>query len=248
MAIPTPVSFWNLDESSGDAADALGVNTLTNNNTVAFGAGLIGNAADFELANLESFSIADASQTGLDLSGDCSFAAWVNFESLATQNTVFAKTDGSSSRSYIIRILGVGDGNLMNAECYGDGSTSNRRGANSDAAFTTSTATWFHLAATFDVDSGVWVFYKDGSSIASTASDAGTVASIFNSSNAFQLGATNFLGANESYFDGLMDMVGVWNVTLTSGQVSELYNAGVGVQYPFATAKSGRRRMLTGVG
>jgi hypothetical protein len=236
MAIPTPISFWNFDESSGNAADALSVNTLTNNNTVTYSAGKINNGADLESSSSQSFSIADASQTGLDLSGDCSFAGWVKFESFTTDNTLFAKTDGNTTRSYVVRILSSGDGYLMNAECYGDGTTSNRRGANSNAAFTTTTVTWFHFAATFDVDTGAWVFYKDGSVIASTASNAGTVASIYNSSNKFQVGANNYLGTDDRFFDGMIDMFGVWSSTLSATDVSDLYNAGTGVQYPFAAS------------
>lgn len=236
MAITTPISFWNFDESSGNAVDALGVNTLTNNNTATFTTGLIGNAADLERGSSQSFSITDGSQTGLDFSGDFSFAGWVNAESLTDTSVLIAKTDGSNQRSYIIRVQGSGDGNVLNTECYADGTTSNRRGANSDAAIVSSTGTWTHIAATFDVDTGTWVHYKNGSSVASTASNAGTLASIFNSGNPFQVGASNFLGANEQFMDGLIDMFGVWNVTLTSGEVSELYNAGAGKQYPFVSA------------
>lgn len=244
MAIPTPISFWNFDESSGNAVDALGANTLTNNNTATFVTGLIGNAADLEAGSSQSFSRTDTAS--LDFSGDCSFAGWVNFESLSGQNTLFAKTDGGILRSYIVRILGSGDGNLFNVECYGDGTTSNRRGRNSNAAFTATTGTWFHFAATFDIDTGVWVLYKDGSSIASTASDAGTVASIFNSANAFQVGASNFLGAAEGFYDGKIDMFGVWNVTLSAGEVSELYNGGAGVQYPFSAPGPANLKSLDG--
>jgi len=235
MAIPTPISFWNFDESSGNAADALGVNTLTNNNTVVYSAGKINNGADLESSSSQSFSIADASQTGLDLSGDCSFAGWVKFESMSGTNTLFAKTDGNTGRSYIVRVLGSGDSNVMNAECYGDGTTSNRKGANSNAAFTTTTGTWFHFAATFDVDTGTWVFYKNGEVIASTASNAGTVASIYNSSNKFQIGASNYLGTDEQFFDGMIDMFGIWNVTLSAQDVARIYYGSAGQQYPFDT-------------
>jgi len=238
MAIPTPISFWNFDASSGNAADALGVNTLTNNNTTPYVAGLIGNAADLERGSSQSFSITDGAQTGLDFSGDMSVAAWVNIESTNDTSCIVAKTNGDSARSYIFRILGSGDGTVLNVEIYGDGTTSNRRGANSNAAFIGGgeTGTWVHMAATFDVDTGAVVLYKNGSSFASTASNAGTVASIYNSTNAFQAGAANYLGTPEQFYDGKLDMLGVWNVTLTAGQVSELYNAGAGIQYPFASA------------
>ena len=228
------VGYWKLDESSGNAADSSGnSNTLTNNNTVTYSTGKINNGADFESSSSQSFSIADASQTGLDLSGDCSFAGWVKFESFTSENTIFAKTDSNTARSYVVRVLSSGDGYLLNAECYGDGTTSNRRGANSNAAFTTTTGTWYHFAATFDVDTGTWVFYKNGAVIASTASNAGTVASIYNSSNKFQMGANNSSGTDDRFFDGMMDEMGVWSRTLNQFEVSALYYGSTGQQYSF---------------
>jgi hypothetical protein len=40
-------------------------------------------------------------------------------------------------------------------------------------------------------------------------------------------------------FNGRLDMIGIWDVELTSAEVTELYNAGTGIQYPFAVAKRG---------
>lgn len=238
MAIPTPISFWNFDESSGNAVDALGVNTLTNNNTATFVTGLIGNAADLESGSSQSFSIADASQTGLDFSGDCSFAGWVNLESLGSTNVLFAKTNGNGQRAYIIRLTDDGGTSKLNVECFAGGTTANRRTATTNSAVVSSTGVWTHLVATFDIDTGVWVIYKDGSSVAVTTNNAGTVASIYDTASDFQVGAANYLGTPEQFMDGKIDMFGVWNVTLSSTDASDLYNAGAGIQYPFVPATS----------
>ena len=50
------VSYWKLDESSGNAADSVGSNTLTNTNTVTYSAGKINNGADFERDSAQYFS------------------------------------------------------------------------------------------------------------------------------------------------------------------------------------------------
>ena len=42
------ISHWKLDESSGNAADSHGSNTLTNNGSTPFVAAKINNGADFE--------------------------------------------------------------------------------------------------------------------------------------------------------------------------------------------------------
>jgi hypothetical protein len=41
MSLSTPVAAYNLDESSGNAADATGGGTLTNTNTVTYSAAVI---------------------------------------------------------------------------------------------------------------------------------------------------------------------------------------------------------------
>ena len=44
------ISFWELEESSGTRADAHGAHTLTDNNTVGQGTGVVGNCADLNSA------------------------------------------------------------------------------------------------------------------------------------------------------------------------------------------------------
>lgn len=50
-------------------------------------------------------------------------------------------------------------------------------------------------------------------------------------------------------FNGRQDMMGIWDVELTSSEVGELYNAGAGIQYPFgAPAAQASTLMMLGVG
>ena len=51
------VSWWKLDEESGTRADAVGTNHHTDNNTVGYASGKIGNAANFVAANSESLTL-----------------------------------------------------------------------------------------------------------------------------------------------------------------------------------------------
>jgi len=74
------VSYWNLDEAGGTRVDGIGTNNLTDNNTVLSGAGVVGNAADFERDNVEYLSIVDASQSGLDITDDISIFHWFKME------------------------------------------------------------------------------------------------------------------------------------------------------------------------
>lgn len=227
------VACYDFDETSGTRADATSNNNdLTDNNTVGVATGLFGNGADFELDNSESFSITDASQTGFDFTGDFSVQVWMNIESVpASAMEILAKTDGSSQRSYNIEIQGSGDGSTHKAFVSGNGGTANRRQetANSASISAGDIGTFVHFVATFDVDTGNYVLYRNGSSVASTANDAGTVASIFDSSNSVQIGANNFVGTPDSFMDGVMDVHATWSKTLSSGEVTTLYNGGTGM-------------------
>lgn len=241
MAIPTPVSFWNFDESSGNPADAVGSNTLTNNNSATFTTGLIGNAADLERGSSQSFSITDASQTGLDITGDLSLSSWIKFESSLAANGTMTWIDKfltTNQRAYTIGIETFG-GNFIDFSISSDGT-----GANTTTAqwsWSPSTATWYHVVVSYDASAGSATLYINGSQFGSTIT--GLKTSIFNGTSPFTLGYDGF-----QYFDGLLDMVGVWNVALTSSEVTELYNSGAGVQYPFASATNHSKLLLLGVG
>jgi hypothetical protein len=81
--------WWNFEETSGTRYDETANNNdLTDNNTVGYGTGKIGNAADFENTssgdNDETLSIVRASQTGLVITGDLSISVWVKPESFPT--------------------------------------------------------------------------------------------------------------------------------------------------------------------
>lgn len=43
-------------------------------------------------------------------------------------------------------------------------------------------------------------------------------------------------GDNDSYLNGLLDESGIWSRALTSTEITQLYNSGAGLQYPFSTS------------
>lgn len=52
-----------------------------------------------------------------------------------------------------------------------------------------------------------------------------------------------------TFFNGAQDEAGVWNRALTSAEITSLYNAGQGLQYPFSTSSTfSPRKALLGVG
>ena len=230
------VSYWKLDESSGNAADSVGSNTLTNNNTVTYEAGKINNAAHFNGSN-QSLSITDASQSGLDITGALTIAGWINLDALPTGAYTFWSIASKWQSS--------GNQRSYNLAYYVDGDDSDKRKffltivengiADDSELFSTqqelSTGTWYHVAGVITPGSpATGNIYLNGSDVTSGFTD-NTAASIHNGTAPFGLGA--LVGNSTNFLDGLIDEIGIWSRALSGSEISELYNGGTGLSYPF---------------
>jgi len=203
--------YWTLDEESGTRADSTANgNDLTDNNTVGFGAGKIGNAADFEASNSEYLSITDASQTGLDITGDMTVSSWVNMESTGNR-VIVARYDGTSTTSSFVFYIRATNLIMLIA------------GASThavSAAHGLSTGTFAHVAVTYKSGTGAIEFFVNGISIGGGTSIYTTIK---DSTADFKIG---FADSPFTYFDGLIDETAIWDKTLDFGSIQDLYNAG----------------------
>lgn len=233
-------AYWKLNETSGTRMDETSNNNdLTDNNTVLYGTGKLDNAADFESTNSEYLSIADASQTGLDMANDMSFSFWVNLETATdgTPRALFAKTGtaGYYCQHYIWTSKKI-------VFTWSDGGGSNQATCATDLG----TGAWHHVVITVSRaagGSGI-LFYIDGSSV--TAGDvSGSRTGDGSNTDPFIIGANN---GPSQYFDGMIDEFGVWNRVLTSGEVTTLYNGGAGLTYPEVSTTSAGKLLLMGCG
>lgn len=224
--LPTSlVSYWELEESSGTRVDSTATgNDLTDNNTVLNATGIQGNAADFESTNSESLSITDAAQSGLDITGDLSISCWVKFESTPSTGNgvgIVTKSNVTTSDSYFLALFNS-SGTLY---LYTQARKNTSVQVGNFAAWTPTLGTWYHLVLVYDASAGNIKVYVDGSEYASDTNASADA--IQNSSIAFVIGAHS--GAR--YFDGLIDEVGIWSKTLTTGEITDLYNSGAGIPY-----------------
>lgn len=229
------ISYWKFDESSGNAEDAHGTNDLTNNNATAFATGKINNGADLERSSAQSFSIADASQSGLDFSDALTFSMWVKFESALGREYYIAKRLGAGNqRSYLWY---QADANSMNFDWQSNGTT----GTGVAVSWSPSTSTWYHIVVT---KTGTSVkFYVNGSQQGTT--QTGAFSTIFNGTTKFEIGQWTEDAASNRSFDGFIDEVGVWNRALDASEIAQLYNSGSGLAYPFSGGSSGPSNLKT---
>lgn len=186
-------------------------------------------AADFESGSSQYLSIADASQTGLDLSGDFTIEFWVKFESLPSDGSSMVlvnKRDADSSpEGYIIQLNN-------NAGTYSLGALISETANDTTRDYVTATVTpstgvWYHYAISCDISEATattFTFYVNGSSIGNgSAVISGNCASIYNNDRAFLIGARENNGSFDLFMDGQMDDIRVWNVVRSSTNISDNY-------------------------
>jgi hypothetical protein len=231
------VSYWKLDESSGNATDSHGPNNLANSG-VTYQAGKINNGALFDSGS-DTLLITDGAQSGLDFSTEFTISCWVKFNSLpvygASESWLVSKWQnppaGSASYclsleahpitygDYMITIGTSTDGNSIRNASYGKTSYN--------------TGLWYHIVAVYD--SGAISVYRDNVALSVQVGSA-VFYPIRNGAASFRVGC-GYLGS-ALRLDGMMDEVGVWGRALTIQEVSKLYNNGTGLQYPFVRPAS----------
>ncbi len=218
------VSYWELDESSGVANDATPSNNdLTNNNATPFVTAKLNNGADFERGSSQFFSITDAAQTGLDITGDISFSVWVKFETIEASTIIAKFGDNGAPGDAAYRLI-AGDGGLHLSVTNSAGTTA----YGSWPSLGLSTGTWYHLVATWKASTSKANLYINDAAQAEKTTTG--VTDIRNTTNNFNLGISNY-PADANYMDGVLDEVGIWNRVLTQGDVNGLYNSGSGLEY-----------------
>ena len=240
----SPIAFLRKSDTSGTAAvDEIGSHGGTYVNTPVLGVwGLITEGIN-ERAVLYDDTISDqhvtvADDPALSFTNDTtdsefSFEAWINVLDLSSHRAIVAKTgnSGGAGNEYLFQVRT--DGTL---ECalYDDVTTDNHQWKTVAGAI--SVGVTYHVVATYNgtVNSGKIYIDKVDSTFAYT--DAGAYSSMKNTASGVTLGA-RFPGfGGETYFNGILDEIAVYDTELSSVQIAAHYDAGV-VAVPFlATA------------
>lgn len=234
------VSYWKMNEVSGNRADSIGGHTLTDNNTVASAsADPLGVLADFEEGNGdESLSVAD--HADFDFTTAMSWSMWVKPEALgAGAVSLISKFVDGSQAGYRIRTNTAGDLSFLTADDLtdSDDATCPRGSVSGILANGSLTHLGFVYDGTQSSNAEKLKIYKNAVLQTLTFSTGNIPATLLNCSAALVLGLSTVGGANE--YDGLMGRTGVWNIPLTLQNLEVLYNGGRGLDYPFTQDFSG---------
>ena len=215
------ISYWALDEASGNRVDSHGSATLTDNNTVTQSTGNVyTNAAQLTRANSETLSRADEAENSF---GNESFSVgcWVYLDSLgAVLDPFVSKWNSTGSQRSWTLLYSKGE-NKFGWAVSSNGSTSTNVYITAP-----STATWYFLVGVHDADNDEIQLYIDASTPQTAAFSAGardTTASL-------QMG-TIIEGGGNYIMDGRMGPVFLYRKALTAAEITSLYNSGNGLEY-----------------
>lgn len=219
------ISYWKLNESSGNASDSVWSNTLTNNWTVTYTTGKIWNWADF-WSTWNTKSLRTPSTLGID-GWNITISAWVKKKANITSGKycfAWYQKNGTSKVEYRLWI----DNSSGTEKIWFT------RGkiwvADNNAQYTTTldTSNFHHIVGTYDWTNAI--FYLDWTQQATVASSGNWTTVLY--TDWFSLWMNN---NNDSFIENnfIVDEVWVWSRALSSTEISELYNSWNWLGYPF---------------
>jgi len=206
------VSYYSLQETSGDVIDSHGTNDGTNNGATRGVTGKINNAFDFDGTN---DYVVTNNQIDLN-SNELTFSVWVKTSVPDDRERIITLGDDGEEEVFLVI---VNDGSFwIRTDGTGDGII-----WDSDNSNLVNDNNWHHIVAIYDVNNEEVELYLDGNNIAD---------SLLNDGN-WDISGLNgkmYLGIKEDdiggtqYFTGVMDEVGIWDKALNSTEISTLYS------------------------
>lgn len=182
-------------------------------------------STDLELSSSQYWSIDDATQVGLDISGDFTISAWVNFESFsASAMTVVAKSNTAAESTGAYNFFMFDDANPSPHIRFSTNISNGTSFGSVNRYWTSqpSTATWYFVTMTYTASSGNVSFWVDG--VEQSTAQASGITSVNNNAQAFRIGASNNGGSASTFWDGQIDDVRIWSRVLTGTEIGDLYD------------------------
>lgn len=231
MALTTNlVSYYKLDSNSNDS---LGSNNGTDTGVSYANAGIIGNCATYSGS---SGSYTDIG-TGIVPTTAMSVSLWINCSNTTSYQGIAGRTDATSvaTTAEIIRISGTTSGKIEWQVCISPNPFT------AESTTVLSNNTWYHIVGTWDGSSGNLKLYINGSLEKTVTSATGTLNSPAGINRIFGKYGTYNGGL---FYGGKIDEIGYWTRELSSTEVTQLYNGGAGLSYPFTTGSTANPAFL----
>lgn len=209
--------YWSFDASNADdsiTGDALnGTSTditySSGNGKLSIGAGFNGTSSDIIF-----------SSNNLDIANAWTFSFWLKAVSFTGNPRIVFMDNGSTANDIV---LVVSSGGVLSANVFDSSAVLFK-----DLLGTASMSTGTFYFKTITWDGTNLLFYHNASLDATTGTnDPGTMTS---TARVMRFSGTN---TNTAMYSGALDEVGLWSRALSASEVSQLYNGGSGLAYPF---------------
>lgn len=195
-----------------------------------------GGSRDLETDSNQYFWAATAGKTLFKYATTSfSFSIWVKLESLTNHRYVLSRLDNfdyTNLAEYFL--MARSDGQVRWLVKCDDGTL-----YEVNSTVTISTGTWHHITCGFVSNGGssyIWIAVDNETKV-TTASDD-TIRT--NNTVYFTLGAVYpYTHDTATTYDGKLCRFGVWERELTQSEITELYNSGDGLRYPFTSGGDG---------
>lgn len=187
--LPGLRGYWPMS-SVDDVGDAYDLSrqgrTLTNNSATQFG--VYNKLAPYMVGDGAADYLSRPDEAALDVT-TMTIYAWVYFDALAADQTIYAKWGAAGQRSYR---LYVGSTGVVNAQYSSNGTLITTNGTLSG---TVTANAWYHIVNQLDIATGDRKIYVNGVVKSSTTG----VIAVFNATSAFTIGAT---AVPDTFLDG----------------------------------------------
>lgn len=228
------VAYYNFDGNSN--ASIGGVNG-TNVNTPTFTTGKIGSAIDFgtdtvqrycQLADNDIFSFTNGLGTDIPFS----VSMWIKISVFSSQNNYLLskRVNNNLEEEYM---MGVSPTGGIFFQKFSDNDSYKIAGVSGGAL---SLNTWYHIVYVDDgtIPAGGQVFYINGVAQTTSSTIVNAYAGMPNGTSPLRIGQTTVNPSEARRHRGLIDELSFWkNRMLNQSDVTNLYNSGSGITYPF---------------
>ncbi|RLC38738.1 hypothetical protein DRH27_01550 [Candidatus Falkowbacteria bacterium] len=229
MASNTPISHWKMNDNldSTTVIDSVGENNGTASQdtfAMATSSGKINNALVFDGSN----RIVIDDNDELTFANALSISVWIYIDSLSwsDRTAIVTKYNHSTNqRGYVLGLGKNGDSDKSSL-CF----TVSQTGSTFTGKVVCGTTQlqskqWYHVAAIFEANH-VEIYLNTDEEIDDT--DSAIADFIYNNSEPLYIA---YHVSEGTYFNGIIDDVRVYDYVLTSNEISQIYNSGVGTEY-----------------